>query len=332
MEQPFKGLFMKSRFSLQRLSFVGGIAGLVATGFNAAEGLHWFPSLFHHFSLQAGLLLVIASITVLWQKKWQWAAVFLCCSLFNLSKIIDFHQPNPVVQPGPKAYKMVTINIQFNNHDHDRTLRYVKSQNADFLLLVEASSKWRKSLKPLDALYPHSLLADGGKHYDMMFYSKYPFHSRTVFFSPINKDPTFIASLLLDGKEVFISGVHIRAPFGKMAEEAKSALAHIAARPEFKERYSIIAGDFNATPWAGYFQDFKEKTGLFNAANGRHLIYTWPSILPFLGIPIDHVLHSPGIAINHFEKGPSVGSDHFPLVVDFSLSPEPPEKHARHSQ
>lgn len=43
----------------------------------------------------------------------------------------------------------------------------------------------------------------------------------------------------------------------------------------------------------------------------------------WLGIPIDHVLVTPGIGVTGYEVGPEIGSDHQPLTVDLIVGERP---------
>jgi hypothetical protein len=54
-----------------------------------------------------------------------------------------------------------------------------------------------------------------------------------------------------------------------------------------------------------------------NASNGP--LPSWPSLLPFAMIPIDHCLVSGEFTVIDIKIGPDVGSDHLPLIVELGL-------------
>jgi endonuclease/exonuclease/phosphatase (EEP) superfamily protein YafD len=81
----------------------------------------------------------------------------------------------------------------------------------------------------------------------------------------------------------------------------------------------MVLGDLNLSPWSPYFGDLLSSAGLRDSREGFGIQASWPTAVPLLRVPIDHVLYSPEVVINHRQIGPDVGSDHLPVVVDFSL-------------
>lgn len=73
---------------------------------------------------------------------------------------------------------------------------------------------------------------------------------------------------------------------------------------------TIIAGDFNATPWSSAFADidYKRATGLQP---------TWP--MRYFGIPVDQVLVSEHWQVAQSKAGPDIGSDHLPIIAKLGL-------------
>src|SRR5205085_6340887 len=85
---------------------------------------------------------------------------------------------------------------------------------------------------------------------------------------------------------------------------------------------TILAGDFNATPWSFPLRRFERASGLHRRT---HALPTFPAgqvtsrRLRTIGpvLPIDHVYSSGGWGLVSLERGPDLGSDHFPLVATF---------------
>jgi endonuclease/exonuclease/phosphatase (EEP) superfamily protein YafD len=82
---------------------------------------------------------------------------------------------------------------------------------------------------------------------------------------------------------------------------------------------AVVLGDLNATPWSPYFRDLLRDGGLLNLQPGWGTFSTWPAQLPFLRIPLDHCLTTPGVGIVRKEVGSAVGGDHLPLIVDVAV-------------
>jgi endonuclease/exonuclease/phosphatase (EEP) superfamily protein YafD len=82
----------------------------------------------------------------------------------------------------------------------------------------------------------------------------------------------------------------------------------------------ILVGDLNTTPWSPAFKDLLQVTGLQNSMKGFGIQPSWPSFIPPLWIPLDHLLHSPDLSIQTRKAGPDIGSDHFPLEVTIQMN------------
>ena len=95
----------------------------------------------------------------------------------------------------------------------------------------------------------------------------------------------------------------------------------------------IIMGDFNATAWSYAVRRIEELTGTQRIAGvGRtwHGGYDTPlgRIPEPLGLPIDHILVSPGIGVRSIGTVPIPGSDHLAVRAVLTL-PWPEEPSAR---
>lgn len=86
---------------------------------------------------------------------------------------------------------------------------------------------------------------------------------------------------------------------------------------------TILAGDFNSTPWS--FTRRREDKA-FGLMRRTRALFSWPAwfVLPVL--PIDHVYAGSAWATVKVERGPKLGSDHYPVVV--ILAPRAPRPDA----
>ena len=96
-------------------------------------------------------------------------------------------------------------------------------------------------------------------------------------------------------------------------------LSEIASlRAKFNDNL-IVVGDLNTTSWSYYFQNFLAKMKLQDSRQGYGLQISWPTMMPLLGITIDHCLVSPNIHILNHKIGQDIGSDHYPVYVELRL-------------
>lgn len=83
----------------------------------------------------------------------------------------------------------------------------------------------------------------------------------------------------------------------------------------------VVTGDFNSAPWSPLVTKLVRYGGVTRIA---HTGPTWPSgPLIFTGIPIDHILGSPGVSASNVERLPPFGSDHLALKATIALTPQP---------
>jgi endonuclease/exonuclease/phosphatase (EEP) superfamily protein YafD len=81
----------------------------------------------------------------------------------------------------------------------------------------------------------------------------------------------------------------------------------------------ILLGDLNTTAWSHAFQKLVKQMDLKDSRKGYGLQITWPSMMPILGITIDHCLISDTISVLDHKIGPNIGSDHYPVYVEVGM-------------
>lgn len=117
---------------------------------------------------------------------------------------------------------------------------------------------------------------------------------------------------LENGSRLWVVSVHLRWPFPfSQAEQAK----RIAQYLESLDGPVLIGGDFNMVPWGASVRR------IAHAAKADRLgpyAITFPDVIPFFPLPIDHVLVPNGSA-GAFEIRPKHGSDHLGVLARFDL-------------
>jgi endonuclease/exonuclease/phosphatase (EEP) superfamily protein YafD len=116
-----------------------------------------------------------------------------------------------------------------------------------------------------------------------------------------------------------VLGVHY--PWPTEGERMKQADDLIRVVRTHSPQTTILAGDFNSTPWSFTRQREDRAFGLIRRTRA---VFSWPAWrwLPFPLLPIDHVYAGSDWATVKVERGPRLGSDHYPIVV--TLAPRAP--------
>ncbi|MFD1197614.1 endonuclease/exonuclease/phosphatase family protein [Brucella gallinifaecis] len=85
---------------------------------------------------------------------------------------------------------------------------------------------------------------------------------------------------------------------------------------------SIIAGDFNATPWSNAVHriEMASQTMAMTGIGGTWMLQSLPvTLAPYAGLPIDQILVSHDIEAPVAAVREDVGSDHLPVRLEFSV-------------
>jgi endonuclease/exonuclease/phosphatase (EEP) superfamily protein YafD len=128
--------------------------------------------------------------------------------------------------------------------------------------------------------------------------------------------PSVRVDVLHDGKHIRLVGTHPLPPGSSdHARLRNEQLRRVAGQVHGQDLPVVVLGDLNTTPWSPFFSDLLREGGLQDTSAGRGIFASWPSALPFLRIPLDHCLVSPGFAVCDKRVGPRVGGDHLPIVV-----------------
>lgn len=128
--------------------------------------------------------------------------------------------------------------------------------------------------------------------------------------------------------EYTVIGVHHSWPTEIGVQQAQEGQLAAALTLSPLDR-TIVAGDFNSTPWS-----FSRRRwdAIFGLPRRERALSSWPALsykqLKWLGLfpflPIDHVYAGEAWGTVSVKRGPRLGSDHYPIVV--TLAPVVPRK------
>jgi endonuclease/exonuclease/phosphatase (EEP) superfamily protein YafD len=220
-----------------------------------------------------------------------------------------------------KTLKVLTANVWSANSNHGPFLDYVRREQPQIIVAVEAYKYWMITFKSLEPQYrvaggcalPHecdvvilTTLAPGKDQ-------------------PPPRSARVLASLVLPeelgGGPFQVLGVHLNRP--KPGARMRPDLDEAILVAKTLGPLDIAAGDFNATPWGADLRRFDASVPIT-----RHTRWlpTWPATLASLEIrglvpiaPIDHIYAGKSWRLVDIELGPDIGSDHYPVLAAFSL-------------
>ncbi|MEQ8295270.1 MAG: endonuclease/exonuclease/phosphatase family protein [Nitratireductor sp.] len=226
-----------------------------------------------------------------------------------------------IAQQDVARYRLLQLNLRFDHPEPNRVLSLIARAQPDIVTLNEVSPHWRLALERIAAAYPHRLVCAASAGVGgVAILSRRPFAANAG--KACAPGGRFAhAGIDLGGTTVTVAAVHFGWPWpSRQAGEAARLAPVIAALGG----PTILAGDFNATPWSAFFTRFVADGGFETPPRiGATWLYqALPRALrPALGLPIDHVMTRGGVRLVQTAAGADAGSDHVPVLADFVLDP-----------
>ena len=221
-----------------------------------------------------------------------------------------------------RSHTLLAFNKRFDNPRRDGVIGLIRETDADIVMLTEYSRLWEDALKRLHGSYPHRFhcgewLNFGGS----MIFSRFPMKPGTSFCGEYASLAT--VEMEIDGVPLVIGMAHLRWPWPASGPRQIDALQPVLARIG---RDALIAGDFNSVTWSHGLRRFASGADMDirGGIGGTFMPAFLPSgLAPWLGLPIDNVLHKGAVRIDRVDTLDATGSDHLPLLVRFSIEQQP---------
>jgi endonuclease/exonuclease/phosphatase (EEP) superfamily protein YafD len=295
-----------------------GLWAATLLGFAGAAG--WLLDLFAHFRVQYLALATAAALLLFWMRRRRAAAALALCAALNLAVVLPYLAPTARFQaPTSRSgvVRVATLNVHTANGDHAAVARFVAASRADLVVLLEVDDAWLAGLAGLRREFPHGVAEARGDNFGIALLSRHPCARCRVVHLGEAGLPSVVGEFAVRQTQRFtLMGTHPLPPVG--TEYARRHADQLRAVADFMAGIrgpKVLAGDLNTTPWSAHFRPLLRRAGLRDSGMGLGVRWTWPADAPLLGIPIDHVLASPGMHVLERRRGPDVGSDHLPLLV-----------------
>lgn len=302
------------------------IAVIIVTLLSVASSLKGEYRLFElasHFKLQYLIFGCCSCIffAITRAQKWR-LLVSIFCIIINLVEIVPWYLPQPafaVETPGEQL-RIFHSNVLTSNQRYADVISLVREEKPDIAVFVEVSTPWTQELKVLSDMFPYSVGYQESKGFGSAIYSKLPLKNPAVkAFSRGRK--SLFADVKFQGKIISLLLVHPTIPLREYSfSDRNKQLAGIGEYAAQLKNPAVVVGDFNTTMWSPFYKSMVKTGGLRNARSGFGILPTWPTFIPLLYIPIDHLLVSKEIGVLKVHTGRNVGSDHLPLIADLLIA------------
>ncbi|AUT00350.1 endonuclease/exonuclease/phosphatase [Nostoc sp. CENA543] len=323
----------------QRIALIVAIATLVILGLLSLFpyiAWSWPLELISHFRYQYFILSLLATIIlfILWRIRYlKHKILFLTAILLlgiNLVEVLPWYLPHnqQITTHAAKPLRVLSFNLNIQNHDQDKIVDLVTDSQADIALLLEIDQQAFSIIQPqLKPSFPYTFRSPGG---GLALFSKFPIQdARADNFNKKAKH-NLVANLAIDNQSITFIGTHPLVPVKPANFHSRNLqLAAIAEYIQNINQPLILAGDFNLTPWSPYYRRFVNKTKLHNTRLGFGILPSWPRpanhvnfphwLIPIINIPIDHCFVSKHLQVARTYTGGNANSDHAALITELVL-------------
>lgn len=302
------------------------------TWFGFFSKLGQLPELTCHFRVQYFVIELIFLILLLayltgtksFKEKRLEITLLLLSVLANGYAIWDVSKPIRQQTAGPHHFRMMQFNVNSKNRSFDKVFECIRANNPDIISFEEVDDAWGQELSAKLQDYPYRVVRPRPDNFGIAMFSKMPTRDAKVAAFGSANVPTVVGSFDLAGHAVSFVCTHTLPPMSieyfNMRNEQMDLLAQAIKKAGST---TILAGDLNCTPWSYFFSQMLETSGLRDSRHGYGVQPSWPSLMVFLLIPIDHFLVSDDLVVLDRKVLGMVNSDHYPVLIDVAPAEEP---------
>ena len=229
-------------------------------------------------------------------------------------------QVNPRVQT---TFSLLQFNVNSHSTNYPAFDKLIAKRKPDIVCIEEVSGGWSLHFEKLKNIYPYQSVRARTDNFGIGILSKYKIEQTIIESFGGAGVPTIFVDLAVptdhgDSKQIQVIATHPLPPVTANYTTMRDLQMHeLAKRITQSEKLTILAGDFNCTPWTYIFKDFMKESGLVDSRLNKGIEPTWPTMLPYLMIPIDHIFISPSIKCTARQVEEDCGSDHHPVFAKF---------------
>ena len=275
-----------------------------------------------HFPVQYAMLAFVIFMVCLWKKIASLAILAVFLVVVNAGTLISPGESISAAENTGETFKVYSTNVNIYNQEISRLRDELQNINADIILLMEVSPVHIRELKSIINKFPYNIMytSIGTHDLGMALLSEFPILDHDIKILSKAGNARIEATLAINNRKVIFYGTHSQNPALTLDfAERNQQFLKLAHQIRATSMPVIVAGDFNATPFSPIFRELLRITGLKDSREGFGWQPSWPTYLPLLWLPIDHILVSPEINVLHRATGTSIGSDHYPVVAALSL-------------
>lgn len=303
------------------VALAAGLALVAVTLFSFLGAATWLGELTTHFRphLAAAGFVVLAFAAA--RRSRLGALAGAACLLANALPLIPYFGSAAASADEGVEFRVLTVNLHSDRADYEAVAALIERERPDLVALTEIGRRTAPLLDRVRNLLPTTLWQERWGAFEVLLLTRWRPEDYRVDRSAGRRFPVSRVRLCRETC-VDVVALHAARPLDNGGAWRDAQLAVAARLATEQRRPTVLLGDLNLTPWSPAFARLLETTNLRDTAFGRGVSPTWLSSIPFIGLPIDHVLVSPEVGVRTRRVGPDIGSDHFPVIAELVLSAE----------
>lgn len=280
--------------------------------------LDWFALAHHYYFLFA--LIALGGFVIM--RRWQWAAAAAVVVVINGWLLSPYLPTAPVVEGAPDGtIRLLVYNMYYANEDLEQMVQDIESYEADIVFIMEYSFQTQEAIESRFDHYDYRLIEPSRITMGLALFSHIPITEAQIHRRPETRIPIYEVAFAHEERPFTLVGAHPWPPIPQFWGVNHAQMQDVTTIAAEAPHPLIVAGDFNASPWAYSMRNLASAANVTDAHNGYWFRPTW-QINPWLKFPLDHVLVSEEWQIVNYEHGDPGGSDHDFLILDLALREE----------
>ena len=278
----------------------------------------WIGEVLVNFQLQFAVAFILFAIGFLFTKA---KILLLSALLFTIPPTLQaflIYLPTETVniEGDLNRLNVQLINVWSANKDYETVQNFIRSEDADILIIVELTPSWAQAMSPLKSQYVEWREDVRTDNFGLGLYSKIPLKNIQTHIWSETGHPSFTAEITQNGKIFTLIATHPYPPKHPNGLNLRTEhFENMAQYIQSIEGSIMLIGDLNCSPYSPHFKNLLEQTALIDSRKGNGINATWPALFMPLAFPIDHALVSKEFNVISRQSGQKIGSDHLPLSI-----------------
>ncbi|MBR6164178.1 endonuclease/exonuclease/phosphatase family protein [bacterium] len=240
---------------------------------------------------------------------------FIIC-LINYSDINKFYAKT--VSNNDTGIKIGLFNVLTENVNYDLLLKEIEQNNPDIVILQEVDWEWLEHIEKIKSEYPYFVEFPRTDNFGIALYSKLKFENSEILSWTQHQLPVIKIRSIYNNSPFELYAIHTLPPVGKkyitIRNEMLNKIQEIVTTTKTN---LILSGDWNTTIYSNAYKQYIAKSGMIDVQSSKGLhTGSWATYyIPFMRIPLEHIVVNKEIKINSCYLGNNFKSDHLPLYA-----------------